>query len=185
MKEKNLDLLLRNQYLIISVSEQNLDLVNYIYNGYQHNISVLSDNRFFHAAAFAFYRNVVIDIHCLFAQPTSSHKNSLFHISKLAKGLLQDDSIIHVRRWLAIEKGAIEKIKKFRDEQLAHYDLTDDPAIHVNFEQLPALNRLHRLAKKIVEYCGHHWIEEEKRVGFMLGTDNDYLSDLKELIEPL
>jgi hypothetical protein len=183
MRENTLHKLLDKQYLITTLIEPRVQIVNYIVNGYDNNVPVLMNNRFLHFTAHNYYRSVIVDLCALFCNNKDSHKNNFHRLTHNLdfKKLLKPGTIAFIQTSLDNNQPLIKVIADLRNKQIAHYDFKKE-SIDFNFDNLKIVNDLFDLAKKIIIQCGSSFVKDEETVDFDFGRESDYLISLEELI---
>jgi hypothetical protein len=182
--KNELDFLLERQHLIIGYNKQKLEIVNHIHEGYTNNNRLIIKSDFLFFAAHVFYRSVVIDLCALFGQG-SGHKNNLYQLYKnrdILKYLKPDVPGI-IKAMIKKHSKEIKKIIALRNGEYAHYDFDDKPVIHMNFDELAAVNDLFTAAQNILLTCGKEKADETQNTHYEL-SDRDYLNSLMRLIQP-
>ena len=174
--------MLGKQFLIAVYTEQKLQLVNYIKDGYDENKPILINNAFLHFTAHVYYRSIVVDVYALFGKPNNNNKYSLLHIPKRFKDEFKEGTIEIVSEWINGSKDFIEIIEKLRHQQIAHYDFTENNAISLNFDELYIRNELYSLAKRTISYFGASTKNKDDGLGFDFGRRHHKVDSLERLI---
>ncbi|MBL7732924.1 MAG: hypothetical protein JNM88_17255 [Chitinophagaceae bacterium] len=174
---------LGKQYLIVAFIEQRLALVNYIKKGYDNNTPVLMTNRFLHFTAHGFYRSIILDLYALYGKPTNDNRYAFGHIKTESFPELNPNSIREAETIIKGLESSIVTITKIRHQQIAHYNFEKEDSISLNFDQLPALNKLFTSAVEIIKLLGVGFLLEEERMGFDFEQECHYVRSLQHLIE--
>ena len=170
------------QHLILSLIHQKLEIVNYIFNGWDTNQPILINTRFLHYTAHIFYRTIIIEIGALFLKKTETNKNNLhrYYKEEWVKQYLDEERIRNVEEWLKGVQSSISKIERLRHNEIAHFDFPDDkkPTVSFNFNNLMLLNQLFKVALNIVEYVCYG----KTSFGF---PPNEYLGQLQGMVKDI
>ena len=180
--ENKLQKLLGKQYLISGYIEKKLQIVNYIKQGYEDNVSILKSNRFLHFTAQVYYRSIIIDLHALFGKANNSNKNS-FHFIENFASLLKTKSVSIFKEWIESYIEEISIIEDLRHKQMAHYDFSKKESISLNFNNLPQVNLLFNLAQKIICHFGNSLLDDASPIGYEFGREHHYLHSLQRLVK--
>ncbi len=170
------------QHLILSMVHQKLEIVNYIFNGWDTNQPVLINTRFLHYTAHIFYRTIIIELGALFLKKTETNKNNLHRYYKedWVKQYLDEEKIRNVEERLTGVQSSISKIERLRHNEIAHFNFKNDknPTVSFNFDNLTLLNLLFQVALKTVEYVAYG------KTSFIF-PPNDYLRQLQGIVKDL
>ena len=181
-KENKLQKLLGKQFLITAYIESRLQLVNYIKEGYDDNLSILINSRFLHFTAHTFYRSVIVDLFSLFGKPGKENRYSLLQINSDCSQFLNKQCIDDVAKLLSNCQDDIATITKLRHNQIAHFNFEQNEGISLDFDNLDILNTLFKTAVKIITMCGESFLAEEDRTGYDFERESQYIRSLEKLI---
>lgn len=180
MNTENLRLALSNCFKLTHLASVEVDLVNYINEGYQCNDLKIGNNSFLKLTAINYYHSSILKLSSLFGGVTKNNKNSFLQFigeKVIWANLNNKNDVIEILKWNAV--NSVE-IKNLRDKLIAHQDFEDYPNLKYNVEHLEGLNEMVAGAKQIIDL-----VSKETDNGYLYAPRNQYLFSLERIVDSM
>jgi hypothetical protein len=180
--------LLSNQNLILSYIKEKLEIVNFIFWGYENDIPILKNNSFLHFTVHIYYRSIIVDTCTLFSD--NKHQGSNFHLltdpTKKYLNALTAPCITNLNRKLTECKiYFLKDILDLRNEEISHYKFRRNISISFDLEYLTELNTLYNIGIEILEIASSGFIESDKSSHYKTGLSGRGIKGLQKILKDL